>query len=225
MADDTSEKVTYSFLQDKKARAVFASLDYALRSGLHIQREYPPDPNMYRFLSDYSNYESLRDYYRDFYKMDLKTDGSEFNRFYYLDFNIGGKSNVPADNREYLKSEYIIIGMLFLKMYKLDGNIELESVSGFITLLYDEYEEEKTAIRKLINDNASDKGSDLSDQRFEDVVKKAFSKFADLGWLMWEDTASKDNFKVMPSIERLRSAYRPQIETIDELIKEYNEVR
>ena len=154
----------------------------------------------------------------------LKMDGNDFNRFYYLDVSEDGKSNITADNRDYLKNEYIIIGMLFLKMFRLDGNIELDS-SEFTTLLYEEYEEEKNALRKLINDNASDKGSDLSDQRFEDVVKKAFTKFAELGWIMWEDPAAKNHFKVMPSFERLRNAYRPQIETIDELIREYNDAK
>jgi len=224
MANDTSGQIKYSFLYDKKALSVFAGLDYALRNGFHIQRENPWDPNMFRFLSDQDNFESLKDYYKDFYKLNLNRSGNEFNQFYFLDMNGDGKSGVPTDNREYLKNEYIIIGMLFIKMYRLDGNIELDSVTGFIALLYEEYEEEKSALRKLINDNSSDKSSDLSDQRFEDIVKKAFIKFAELGWLLWDDTASKDNFKVMPSIERLRMAYGPQIETIDQLLKEYDNV-
>ena len=137
-----------------------------------------------------------------------------------MDLNEDGKSNVPSDSRDYLKNEFIIVGMLFLKMYKLDGNIELDSISEFTSLLYEEYEEEKNALRKLINDNSSDKGSDLNDQRFEDVVKKSFIKFGELGWLMWDDEIEKNKFKIMPSFERLRVAYQPQIETIDDLIKE-----
>ena len=110
--------------------------------------------------------------------------------------------------------------MLFLKMFKLDGNIELDSVSEFTTLLYEEYEEQKNALRKLINDNSSDKSTDLSDQRFETVITKSFEKFADLGWLKWEREDEKDKFKIMPSFERLRINYQPQIETIEDLIKE-----
>jgi hypothetical protein len=224
MANDAPDKIKYSFLYDKKALSVFAGLDYALRNGFHIQRENPNDPNMFRFLSDQDNFESLKDYYKDFFRLNLNRDGNDFNQFYYLDMNSDGKSGVPSENREYLKNEYIIIGMLLLKMYRLDGNIELDSVSGFITMLYEEYEEEKNALRKLINDNSSDKGSDLSDQRFEDVVKKAFLKFGELGWLLWDDSTNKDHFKIMPSFERLRTAYAPQIETIDELLKEYDDV-
>ena len=122
--------------------------------------------------------------------------------------------------KDYLKSEYIIIGMLFIKMYKLDGNIELESVSEFISILFEEYEEEKSALRKLISDNASDKGSDFNDLKFEEVIKRSFFKFGDLGWIKWEDENEKNKFKMMPSFERLRMAYQPQIDTIDDLIKE-----
>lgn len=221
MADDNSEKIeTYSFLKNKRAKSIFAKLDYTLRSGIHIQREYPLNVNLYRFLNESENYESLKDYYKDFYNLNLIKEGSDFNNYYYLDFNEDGKGNVPSDNRDYLKSEYIIIGMLFLKMYKLDGNIELDSVSEFTTLLYEEYEEQKKALRKLINDNSSDKSTDLSDQRFEAAITKSFEKFGDLGWLMWEKEDEKDKFKVMPSFERLRINYQPQIETIDDLIKE-----
>jgi len=221
MADDNSEKVVkYGFLYKKKALSVFSKLDYTLRSGIHIQREYPLDANLFRFLNENENFESLKNYYKDFFNLNLRKDGNEFNHYYYLDLNEDGKSNVPSDSRDYLKNEFIIVGMLFLKMYKLDGNIELDSISEFTSLLYEEYEEEKNALRKLINDNSSDKGSDLNDERFEDLIKKSFVKFGELGWLLWEDNSEKNKFKIMPSFERLRAAYQPQIETIDSLIKE-----
>ena len=221
MANDNTERIeSYSFLNNKKAKNIFAKLDYALRSGIHIQREYPLNANLYRFLSESENYESLKDYYKNFFNLNLIKEGNDFDNYYYLNFNEDGKGNVPSDNRDYLKSEYIIIGMLFLKMYKLDGNIELDSVSEFTTLLYEEYEEQKNALRKLINDNSSDKSTDMGDQRFETAIMKSFEKFGDLGWLIWEREDEKDKFKIMPSFERLRINYQPQIETIDDLIKE-----
>ena len=221
MADDNTEKIeTYSFINNKKAKSIFAKLDYTLRNGTHIQREYPLNANLHRFLNESENYESLKNYYKDFFNLNLIKEGTDFNNYYYLNFNEDGTGNVPSDNRDYLKSEYIMIGMLFLKMFKLDGNIELDSVSEFTTLLYEEYEEQKNALRKLINDNSSDKSTDLSDQRFETVITKSFEKFADLGWLKWEREDEKDKFKIMPSFERLRINYQPQIETIEDLIKE-----
>ena len=221
MADENSEKIEkYSFLYEKRSLTVFAKLDYTLRSGIHIQREYPSDANIFRFLNENENFESLKNYYKDFFNLNLIREGSEFNHYYFLDLNEDSRSNVPSDYRDYLKSEYVIIGMLFLKMYKLDGNIEMDSISEFISLLFEEYEEEKSALRKLINDNSSDKGSDFNDQKFEEVIKKSFFKFGELGWLKWDDENEKNKFKVMPSFERLRMAYQPQIETIDDLIKE-----
>ncbi|SNR16664.1 MULTISPECIES: chromosome partition protein MukE [Tenacibaculum] len=221
MANENSKEIgKYSFLYEKKASSIFGKLDYVLRSGVHVQREYPLNVNLFRFLNEAENFESLKNYYSDLFNLNLIEEGSEFNRYYYLALNEDGKSNVPSDNREYLKSEYIIIGMLFLKMYKLDGNIELDSISEFSTTLYEEYEEEKNALRKLINDSSSDKGSDMNDEKFEDVIRKSFLKFGELGWLVWDDENEKDKFKIMPSFERLRVAYQPQIATIDDLIKE-----
>lgn len=221
MADENSENIEkYSFLYERRTSAVFAKLDYTLRSGIHIQREFPFDANLFRFLNESENFESLKKYYKDFFNLNLIREGSEFNQYYFLDLNEDSKSNVPSDYRDYLKSEYIIIGMLFLKMYKLDGNIELDSLSEFISLLFEEYDEERSALRKLINDNSSDKGSDFNDIKFEEVIKKAFFKFGELGWIKWDDENEKNKFKMMPSFERLRIAYQPQIETIDDLIKE-----
>ena len=224
MADDNSEKIEkYNFLFERNAQSICARLDYSLKNGMHIQREYPTTPDLYRFLNE--NYISLNHYYKDFFNLNLCRDGNEFNQYYFLDVNEIGRSNIPTDNKDYLKTEHVIIGMLFLKMFKMDGNIELDSMNEFITLLYDEYEEEKNALRKLINDNSSDKGSDLNDQKFEETVKKAFYKFGELGWLMWDDEDNKNKFKIMPSFERLRAAYQPQIETIDDLLKEMKDAQ
>ena len=219
MANDYPQStIKYNFLNQTKSINFFAKLDYALRSGTHIQREYPSDINLFRFLNE--NFESLKEYYKDLFKLNLRKEGSEFNQYYYLELNEDGKSNVSSDHRDYLKSEFIIIGMLFIKIYKLGGNIELDCISDFTNILYEEYEEEKNALRKLINDNSSDKGTDTTDQRFEDIVKKSFNKFGELGWLMWENESEKNKFKILPSFDRLIVAYQPQIETIDDLIKE-----
>ena len=70
MADDPTERIEpYSFLYNKRAKSIFAKIDYTLRNGIHIQREYPKNVNLYRFLSDTDNYESLKNYYEDFYNL------------------------------------------------------------------------------------------------------------------------------------------------------------
>ena len=97
MADDNSEKVVkYGFLYEKKAEGIFAKLDYTLRSGIHIQREYPSDANLFRFLNENENFDSLKDFYKDFFNLNLRKDGNEFNQYYFLDLNEDGKSNVTS---------------------------------------------------------------------------------------------------------------------------------
>ena len=88
MADDTTERIEmYSFLQNKKVKSIFAKLDYTLRNGIHIQREYPKNAHLYRFLNDSGNYDSLKDYYKDFFNLNLIKEGSDFNNYYYLNLN------------------------------------------------------------------------------------------------------------------------------------------
>ena len=206
----------YSFLEDDKASQLFAKVDYQLRSGVHLQREYP-GPQLYRFI-DAAYTKGLPEYYSELFNLKLCKDGSEFDHYYYLDFEEEGRRCIPPDYRDTLKTEYLLTGMLFFKFYKLDGNIDLQKVSDFVNLLFTEYEEEKECLRKLIADSSSDKGTDYSDEKIRDMIGKAFDKFSKLGWVAWED-GEKDRFGYMPSFERLRTLYQSQILKIDELIK------
>lgn len=213
------EQNKYSFLTAKKAKDVFAKIDYYLRSGMHIQREHPLPGELFRFIETDTHFLELKAYYKDFFQVVLCSGGQEWERYYYIDFEEGSRGNITSDYRTYLKTEYIIIGMLFFKVYKLDANIELGKVSDFTNLLFSEYEEEKNSLRKLISDAMGDTSSDLNDKKVEEIIIKAFSEFAQLGWVCWADD-KKDSFKYMPSFERLRSMYQSQILGIDQLIKE-----
>lgn len=224
MENEYREKIEkVGFLFDKKAPLLFAKIDYYLRSGGHIQREYPLPSELYRFLS--KHYDSLKYYYSNFFDLTLCKDGSEFNQYFFLDLSFGGRSKIGSDYREYLKSEHIIVGLLFFKMHMIDGNIELESVKDFIAMLFNEYEEEKVALRKLITDSDSITGSDRNDTKVEAVIEKAFDKFGELGWLIWDNSKEKDKFKILPSFERLRQMYIPQIQNIDELLKQSEDAK
>ncbi|MDX8341651.1 hypothetical protein SLH46_20805 [Draconibacterium sp. IB214405] len=218
MENENKKEVTrLDFLTDKKADQVFAKIDYMLRSGVHIQSDYPLPGELFRFIG--RNYDSLKLYYDEIYKVVLNKSGSEFNTYYFIDFEEGSRGNILGDHREYLKTEHIIIGMLFFKLFKLDGNIELDRVSDFTNLLFSEYEEEREALQKLIADAMNDKSSDLNEDKIGGVIKKAFEKFNELGWIAWDDEQDKDRFRYMPSFERLRLLYQPQILGIDELLK------
>lgn len=218
MADEYKQSITrVDFLQDRKADQVFAKIDYLLRSGVHIQRDHPLPGELFRFIE--RNFESLSLYYQELFMVRLGEGGNEFNNYYYLDFEEGRRGLIPEDSREYLRTEHILIGLLFFKVFKLDGNIELDKVSDFTSLLFSEYEEEKNALRRLIADAMTDKSSDLTDERIGSIISKAFSKFNDLGWIAWESDQEKDRFRYMPSFERLRLLYQPQILGVDELIR------
>lgn len=218
MENENTKGVTrLDFLTDKKAEQVFAKIDYMLRSGVHIQRDYPLPGELFRFIG--RNYDSLKLYYDEIYKVVLDKSGSEFNTYYFIDFEEGSRGNILGGHREYLKTEHIIIGMLFFKLFKLDGNIELDRVSDFTNLLFSEYEEEREALQKLIADAMNDKSSDLNEDKIGGVIKKAFEMFNELGWIAWDDEQDKDRFRYMPSFERLRLLYQPQILGVDELLK------
>jgi hypothetical protein len=206
----------YSFLEDEKASQLFAKVDYLLRSGVHLQREYP-GPQLFRFV-DAAYSSGLLEYYSELFNLCLCKDGTEFNHYYYLDFEEEGRLRIPKDQRDTLKTEYLLTGMLFFKFYRLDGNFDLEKVSDFVNLLFAEYEEEKECLRKLIIDTAGEKGTDFSDEKIRNMIGKAFDKFSKLGWIAWEDE-EKDRFAYMPSFERLRTLYQPQILKVEELIK------
>lgn len=207
----------YPFLQDKKASQLFAQADYLLRSGVHLQLNYP-DAGLYRFVNRAWE-EGMPTYYSELFNLKLTRSGSELNRYYYLDFDEDSRHEIPPNHRDTLGTQEVIIGMLFFKLYKLDGNIDLDKVSDFVSLLFAEYEEEKEGLRKLIADSGSDKGTDYSDDKIKEAIRKAFKQFNDLGWIAWEDEKDKDRFRYMPSFERLRNLYQQQILGIDELVK------
>lgn len=203
-----------SFLQDKAAQQFFARVDYYLKSGGHIQRNYPKPSHMHRFVE--KNFESLELYYKEFFSVNLIKQGGEFDSFYYIDFEERNRGKISQEYRQLLPIEIIIIGLLFLKFSKFDGHIDLERVSDFTMLLFTEYEEEKESLSKLILSSNSANTTDRDEEHIKKVVINAFKKFAELGWLYWED--DNDKFHILPSFERLRIMYEHQIMNIDDLI-------
>lgn len=214
---------TYKFLDDRKAKEVFARIDYFLRSGIHIQRAHPKPEELFRFIE--KNFESLKTYYNDFFQLVLSKGGEELvSRYYFLDFeDEGGRGKIPSDYRykKYMETSHIIVGVLFFKIYRLDANIELDSVGDFIQLLFTEYEEEKNGLFKLVASSSTNKSTDYLDKDVIKEIRDAFEEFEKIGWIMWLDD-EKDKFKYLSSFERLRKKYYPQINTIDEIIAKLN---
>jgi hypothetical protein len=215
--DSKAELNRYEFLYDKRATKFFARLDYLLKSGMHVQRYHPAPEGLYRFLD--THFVSLKDYYFDFFDLILERKGEHTETYYYLDFVEGSRGNIPNSPkyREYLKTEYILVGMLFFKVYKLDANIELNKISDFINLLYQEYDEIVQKLQWFLGRIVGEAASDFSDEKLRDITYKAFAEFEELGWVS-RDEDDKDYFTYHPSFERLRRLYYPQINSIDELL-------
>ena len=218
--DDQQEAIAgrYAFLEDKTAKSVFARLDYVLKSGMHIQRDHPKPATLYRFLE--KHYDSLQAYYADYFEMLLQKQGEEWNTYYFIDFQEGSRGKVPTDPqyRLYMKAEYILIGLLFFKIFKLDGNIELSKISDFINLLYQEYDELVIKLQRVVSSLGTEAGTDFTEDKLTNLVQRAFSEFDQLGWIS-RDKDDPDSFTYQPSFERLRRMYYPQIGQIDELLK------
>lgn len=221
--DDTEKDLNlrYAFMSDKVAKNTFAKLDYLLKSGMHIQRNFPKPVSLYAFLD--KHFISLQAYYDDFFDMLLKKEGEEWDTYFYIDFHEGSRGKIPTDNqyRKYLKSEYILIGLIFFKIYKIDGNIELSKISDFINVLYQEYDELLNKMQRVVSSIESDADSDMNEEKLRILVYKAFTEFEQLGWIA-RDVNDSDYFIYQPSFERLRKIYYPQIETIDDIIKRKN---
>lgn len=213
---DFDEPDHLAFFRDKNATNLFAKIDYFLRSGVHIQRKYPSPAGIFRFIE--KNYESLSLFYKEFYGVILVSDGDGFKRYFYLDFLSGSRGNISSEYREVLKADFVIIGLLFYKLFKIDGNIGLNKLSDFKALLFTEYPEEKELLSQRLNDSQSSYGTEYSDERIYTVIKSAFDKFSKLGWICWEDGV-KDQFLLLPSYERLLKLYESEILNIDELAK------
>lgn len=221
MEYDNSEKdlnIRYSFLNDTNAKNVFAKLDYLLRSGMHIQRDFPKPSALYAFLV--KHHQSLETYYYDLFKMLLKKEGDGWHQYFFIDFHENSRGNVPSENqyRSYLKPEFILIGLIFFKIYKLDGNIEMIRISEFMNVLYNEYDDLLNKLQRIVSSINTDVDSDLNEERLTSMVKRAFNEFEQLGWISL-DKDDPDTFTYQPSFERLRRIYYPQIENIDEIIK------
>jgi len=214
--ENTEEVSRIDFLYDNKVEQVFAKLDYALRSGIHIQRDYPKPGELFRFIE--RNFDSLKLYYHELFRIILSKEGNDFNHYFFIDFEEGSRGAIPTSARDYLDTEAILIGMLFFKLYRIDGNIELDTVDDFTSTLISEYDDEKEALFKLIVSSRSGNSSDFNEEKVIDLIKKAFDTFNHLGWIEWEDNKEKNRFKPLPSFERLRTLYQSQINNIDQLI-------
>jgi hypothetical protein len=214
MENDDTENVGYAFLESDHSQQVFNKLDYALKDGIHIQRQ-GSDPELYAYLKKYED--SLQRYYRNLFGVRLEKRGEDDQLYYYLDYHSAEQSSIPESHKRQVKNEYIIIGLIVYKIIYFAGNLELSSVSELkkkITLDYEEYE---NGLLRLIAKSSEKAKLQADDIEIDNVVDSALNRFVQLGWM----ERSGDHFEPLPSFQRLLYVYEDVIQNIDQIIARY----
>jgi hypothetical protein len=214
MENDDTENIGYAFLESRSSQKVFSKLDYALKDGVHIQRQ-GSDPELYAYLKKYAD--RLQPYYRNLFGVRLEKRGEDDQQYYYLDYHSAEQSGIPENHKRQVKNEYIIIGFIIYKIIYFDGNLELNSVSELkqkITLDYEEYED---GLLRLIAKSSEKAKLQADDVEIDSVVDSALNQFARLGWM----ERSGDHFELLASFQRLLYVYEDVIRNFDKIIARY----
>ena len=201
------------FALDPAAEAIFAKLDYSLRDGVHIQHN--TDPEAFRFLSNGTNEDSLRAYYEKYFRVKLQKRTNEGENYYFLDFMADHRGNL-GDHYERLENHFLLIGFLLHKVTVLDRNIELRSVTEFKRILRENYPDLQIQLNRLIARSSRQTENPEDTNTIENIIKRTFDRFKQLKWV----DVDGDAFEMLPAFNRLTDAYAPQIQRIDDLLKQ-----
>ncbi|QEL02965.1 hypothetical protein FKG96_19775 [Olivibacter sp. LS-1] len=202
-----------SFLADSAAKELFATIDYALKNGVHIQR-WQQQEAIFRFLE--RHFRSMKLYYREFFGILLEEAGETVNKYYYVDFLPGSRGNISVENRHFLANEYVIIGFILYKIVFIDGYIELDSLPALQRMIQQDYEDIKPGIYRALAKARKVNTTEMDDQKVNDVVEKALREFSKIGWIALEG----QNFDILPSFQRLPKIYGDYINHPENWLKD-----
>ncbi|WP_428231868.1 condensin complex protein MksE [Flavobacterium sp.] len=212
--ENESNKISLSsFLYSDNSEELFASIDYLLKDGMHIQKQ-GKQINQFNFISQ--NQESLKMYYNTFFKVDLVEAGQDNAIYYYLDFINNNRGHISEKHRHMLKSEYVIIGFLIYKIVFIDREIDLESVQKLKEKIRIESEDYKQGIYALIAKSKNTTPGNYNDDLIDRTIQSALEEFKKIGWINLE----KDEFHILPAFDRLLKVYEDYIINIDETLNE-----
>ena len=216
MEDDyLQENVGYPFLTTQEAKSIFADVDYALKSGKHIQK-CPAQSKLFAFIIKY--YDQLKPYYDNLFDIHLNREGEGNSEYFFIDFFKDGngyyqRGNILVENREYLTESHLIIAFLLIRMYVLEPRAEFRiSIQEFKVLVLLEYEEYKPHLLRLFAKSEDTEETDYELKSIEDEIDKALKKFNELCWVMIDK--STETFEMMPSLNRLLNMFENYIITI-----------
>ncbi|WP_121353341.1 condensin complex protein MksE [Flavisolibacter nicotianae] len=212
-----NEVTVYSFLSSESARRYFADTDIVLKQGRHIQ-DYGSDTRLFSFIDEYYD-KGLREYYRDFFGMNLAKDSSDNERFYYLEFPEDSKGKFGKDNRsKELEDEKVIFLILMLNLYKEKFFEAKEFEWQELEQIFKE-SEQRELWQNLLYGKVKPNYTPNEELAVKDKVKRALNDFEKLGWIVIKDN-DEMRFEIMPSIERISKLYSDVIKNVD-TIEEY----
>lgn len=216
MEDANNKK--YGFLESEEALNLFADLDFALKSGQHIQN-YPHQVELFNFVEKYE--EDIRAYYRTLFKVNLAAKGTDYTRYFYLELDDESRGIVKTRSKK-LSPEYTLLGILLLKIHRIDKYfINDIYIPDFIHLIKSNDEYKKYIYNLFAKSRGEKDATDIDEATIDEWVRNALMAFDRLGWIHF-DPRNKDLFEIMPSIERLFTMYSYEIHNIDRLIDETN---
>ena len=195
MENGHSQKGNYEFLGDPWAKDIFGKVDFTLKSGTHLQLVHPEQEEQFRFVSRY--WESLDQYYADFFGVKLEKGGESTDTYFYLDFEGKKRGEIPNGQRYFLSEEHLIIGVFACKVYSIDFNSEESSISTFKKLMRDEYDQYKEDFYRLLARTKTNVYTGDDDLELEKSIQSAFKEFRKLGWVYFKN---ERQFVIMPSL-------------------------
>ncbi len=212
--ENESYKVSLSsFMYSPNSKELFATIDYALKDGVHFQKE-GKQIKLYNFISQ--NEESLRMYYNTFFKVNLVKGGEDNASYYYLDFINSDRGNISDKHRHILKSEYVIIGFLIYKIMFIDGEFGLDSAQKLKEKIRLECDDYKQGVYSLIAKSKNITPGNYNDDIIDKTIQSTLEEFKKIGWI----TLEKDEFHTLPAFDRLIKVYEEYIINIDETLNE-----
>ena len=206
------ENVDYTFLTTQEAISIFADVDYALKSGRHIQK-CPSQGKLFAFIKRY--YDQLKSYYDNLFGIHLNSEGEGELEYFFIDFfkdrnGYYQRGNIPVENRAYLAESHLIIAFLLIRMYVLEPRVEKRIlIQDFKIQVLSEYEEYKPHLLRLFAKSEDTKETDYELKSIEDEIEKALKKFNELCWIMIDKNT--ETFEIMPSLNRLLNIFENYI--------------
>ncbi len=209
----------FEFLESEESKNYFAQSDFALRSGKHIQH-VKHEAAQFEYIARYTAELSI--YYFTLFGVQLK-EGESPERYYYLDFDANTRSQLGKSER--LSPRHTLLGLLLLKMYRVDRFFDSARISRqqFKESLKDENDDYKDEVYRLfakVNQKAD--STRIDEDNIDTWIDNSLTKFKELGWV-YVDSEEKDYFEIMPSINRLFEMYQYEIMNIDKIIAEDSE--